>query len=53
MSQSCCSGVGDTANPSNYKASVTDTDTDTFYLKIPDQLADHDYDNKKTQDTIF
>ena len=35
-------GVGDTANfgidlkTINYRASITDTNTDTFYLKIPD-----------------
>ena len=35
--------MGDTANfgidliPSKYRASIVDTDTDTFYLKIPDQ----------------
>ena len=34
--------VGDTANfgidsiPSNYRVSIADTDTNTFYLKIPD-----------------
>ena len=37
-------GVGDTANfgidpiPSNYRVSIADTDTDTFYLKIHDHL---------------
>ena len=37
-------GVGDTANfgidpiPSKYRASIADTDTDTFNLKIPDQI---------------
>ena len=35
-------GVGKTADfgidpiPSDYRASIADTDTDTFYLKIPD-----------------
>ena len=57
-------GVSGTANfgidsiPSNYRASITDTDT----YKNPDhwmilyfclQLADHDYDNNKTQDKDF
>ena len=37
-------GVGDTANfgidpiPSKYRASIAHTDTDTFNLKIPDQI---------------
>ena len=42
----CLLGVGDTATfgidpiPSKYRASIADTDTDTdiFYLKIPDQI---------------
>ena len=60
--------VGDTANfgiypiPSDYRASIANTDTDTFHSKIPDHLmiwyfwlwlADHDYNDTKTQDKDF